>query len=56
MSGDSQGMGAPQQRAVGLIALGVGVIVMSFADGDEFSLTVGSFCVAAGGTWRLCLT
>jgi hypothetical protein len=50
------GHGTLQRRAVGLIVLGVGFIVMGFVNGDECALTVGSLCVTAGGAWRLCLT
>jgi hypothetical protein len=52
----STGRGTLQRRAVGLIVLGVGVMVMGFVNGDEFALTAGSFSVAAGGAWRLCLS
>jgi hypothetical protein len=50
------GHGLLQRQAVGLTLLGMGFIVMGFVSGNEYPLTVGSFCVAAGGAWRLCLS
>ncbi len=50
------GQGRLQRRAVGLIVLGMGFIAMGFVGREEFALTVGALCMAAGGAWLVYLT
>ncbi len=44
-----------RSRAVGLIVMGAGFIVMGVVNQDAFSMTVGLMGVTAGGAWRWCL-
>jgi hypothetical protein len=48
--------GTLRRRAVGLIVIGAGFIVMGVVAGDAFAGTIGLVSVAAGGVWRWCLT
>ena len=44
--------GMLRRRALGLIVIGAGFIVMGVVNSDAFDMTVGLMGVAAGGIWR----
>ena len=48
--------GVLRRRALALIVIGLAFVAMGGANLDLFAVTVGVMGVAAGGTWRWCLT
>jgi hypothetical protein len=48
--------GTLRRRAVGLIVIDVGCLLIGIVSRDVFTVTVGLIGVGAGGIWRGCLT
>jgi hypothetical protein len=44
--------GTLRRRAVGLIVIGVGCLLVGLVSRDVFTVTVGLISVGAGGIWR----
>jgi hypothetical protein len=44
--------GTLRRRAVGLIVIGAGCLLIGAVTGDVFTVTVGLISVGAGGIWR----